>query len=312
VLALLDQDTTGFAGAYSNALELGVLLPLVTAFPGVISETWMLEAVERSIEPELAAVDAGLTSHRAGYHMYLAIGRPQRANEILSRRERAAGGFYHEMRLTDATYGALPEEFGLAAAQAHEEQLAGKAVGEFTDDDVRSLVRLTLWRLSRGDTSESATTIDMLRAAARGASRIDALSYEVAALFLEADLAERRGDATASATLERMRGDYDAGVSLGVSVEAGLHFALADLYERLGEPVEALAILERQRVMSLNNPLGAEYLRERGRLSALLGDNERAIREYGHYLLLRHDPEPELEQEVEDVRRALAEITGSN
>jgi hypothetical protein len=29
------------------------------------------------------------------------------------------------------------------------------------------------------------------------------------------------------------------------------------------------------------------------------------------YLLMRHDPEPELEQEVEEVRRALAEITGS-
>ncbi len=199
MLALTNPDTTGFGDAHATALERGVTFTYLTRFPGIVTEHWMVSEAERGIEA------------------YLAFGRPNEANEILSRYEETVGRFYHEMRLMDAARGALGEDLGLEAAQAHEQQLRGKAAS-----------------------------------------------------------------------------DYDAGVPLGPSVDSGMHFALAELYERLGEPEQALAILERETVFSVNLPQGAEYLRERGRLSALLGDTERAIREYRQYLLLRHNPEPEL------------------
>ena len=52
------------------------------------------------------------------------------------------------------------------------------------------------------------------------------------------------------------------------------------------------------------------YLREQGRLAALTGDTERAIRAYSHYLKLRSDPEPEVLPEVEAVRAELARLVG--
>lgn len=293
MLALTNPDTTGFGDAHATALERGVTFTYLTRFPGIVTENWMVSEAERGIEA------------------YLAFGRPNEANEILSRYEETVGRFYHEMRLMDAARGALGEDLGLEAPQAHEQQLRGKAASDYTRDDLRSLVRLALWHLARGDTSRSERTIGLLRTASSSAPRVDSMSYQVASLFLEADLAERRGHSQAKAILDRMWPDYDAGVPLGPSVDSGMHFALAELYERLGDREQALAILERETVFNVNLPQSAEYLRERGRLSALLGDTERAIREYRQYLLLRHNPEPELEQQVEAVRQALAALTGS-
>lgn len=46
----------------------------------------------------------------------------------------------------------------------------------------------------------------------------------------------------------------------------------------------------------------ASHLREEGRLAALTGDRDGAIRAYDHYLALRSDPEPALRPVVEAVR----------
>lgn len=52
----------------------------------------------------------------------------------------------------------------------------------------------------------------------------------------------------------------------------------------------------------------AARIREEGRLAALTGDREGAIAAYEHYLALRSDPEPAVEDEVEAVRAALREL----
>ena len=54
----------------------------------------------------------------------------------------------------------------------------------------------------------------------------------------------------------------------------------------------------------------ARFASERGRLAALTGDTERAIREYTYYLTVRYDPEPALQAAVDEVRSALAAISG--
>ncbi len=48
-----------------------------------------------------------------------------------------------------------------------------------------------------------------------------------------------------------------------------------------------------------------KYLREEGRLAALTGDRDGAIRAYRHYLALRSEAEPALQPEVKRVREEL-------
>ena len=52
------------------------------------------------------------------------------------------------------------------------------------------------------------------------------------------------------------------------------------------------------------------YLREEGRVAALVGDTAGAIRADRHYLALRHDPEPEVQPEVETVRQRVRATSG--
>ena len=86
---------------------------------------------------------------------------------------------------------------------------------------------------------------------------------------------------------------------------------MASLYERLGDPEDALTTLDREASFLEGKPYTGRFLRERGRLAALTGDTRRAIREYRRYLLLRYDPEPGFAGRVEEVRRALGELTGA-
>ena len=50
--------------------------------------------------------------------------------------------------------------------------------------------------------------------------------------------------------------------------------------------------------------------REEGRLAALVGDREGAIKAYSHYLALRYNPEPSVKPEVDRVRAELARLVG--
>jgi len=54
----------------------------------------------------------------------------------------------------------------------------------------------------------------------------------------------------------------------------------------------------------------SSLLKDEGRLAALTGDREGAIRAYEHYLALRSDPEPSLKPEVDRVRAELAKLVG--
>jgi tetratricopeptide (TPR) repeat protein len=88
------------------------------------------------------------------------------------------------------------------------------------------------------------------------------------------------------------------------------HLALARLHEAAGDPAAALRALQRRTHYLGWQPYLASQLREEGRLAALTGDREGAIRAYEHYLAFRTDPEPALRAEVERVRRKLAALRG--
>jgi hypothetical protein len=80
------------------------------------------------------------------------------------------------------------------------------------------------------------------------------------------------------------------------------NLALARMQERLGNRPAALAALRRRPYFFGWQHYLSSYLREEGRIAALTGDREGAVRAYRHYLALRYDPEPALRPEVERIR----------
>src|SRR2546427_13229353 len=76
------------------------------------------------------------------------------------------------------------------------------------------------------------------------------------------------------------------------------------LWEGEGEPVRALRAARRRYYGW--GPESTRYLssllKDEGRLAALTGDREGAIRAYQHYLALSTDPEPSMKPEVDRVR----------
>ncbi|MBI4501219.1 MAG: hypothetical protein HY700_08665 [Gemmatimonadetes bacterium] len=93
---------------------------------------------------------------------------------------------------------------------------------------------------------------------------------------------------------------------------------VAQAREQFGDSRGALAALARRlngnRVLYqlIVLPALATTLREEGRIAASLGDRDRAIRAYRHYLALRSDPEPSLQPQAEEVRRELVRMMATD
>jgi hypothetical protein len=77
------------------------------------------------------------------------------------------------------------------------------------------------------------------------------------------------------------------------------------LYEEQGNLPRALAAIRRRVWDLIPNPYYVTYHREEGRLAALNGDREGAIRAYRRYLALRSGAEPRLQRQVAQVRAEL-------
>ena len=120
----------------------------------------------------------------------------------------------------------------------------------------------------------------------------------------------RQGDPAARGTIEEMDALFLQGLpGLRVDLYDAMVLATADTYERLDDHDRTLLVLERESNFSNTRlPFGARFAR--GRLAALTGDTDRAIREYRFYVYLRANPEPALEAEVAEVRAVLAVLEG--
>jgi tetratricopeptide (TPR) repeat protein len=82
------------------------------------------------------------------------------------------------------------------------------------------------------------------------------------------------------------------------------------ILEQLGDTTRALAVLRHRSYHWATTFFLAALLREEGRLAALTGDREGAIRAYQHYLRLRSKAEPRLQPEVAMVREELGKLVG--
>jgi eukaryotic-like serine/threonine-protein kinase len=168
------------------------------------------------------------------------------------------------------------------------------------------------WRLAHGDTRSAERTIARLRAAAvPGDSAATVEVNAIRATLLSAWLAVVKGvDATArlgaADSLVRSVPTY-----LMSTTDLPENLILARLFVALGDNRRALAAV-RRRLYGLSDQgmYLSSYLREEGRLAALTGDRQGAIRAYSRYLALRTDPEPELRERVNEVKAELAKLVG--
>jgi hypothetical protein len=170
---------------------------------------------------------------------------------------------------------------------------------------------LEQWKLAHGDTSSVQRTIAFLAGADPKVDESATRSLNSACITL---LAAWRAVATRSPDAPRAVAALDSLIRTGLLFSGSLlqegNLLLARLYEAQGDLPRAVRAI-RRRVFGLGVPLYlATYLREEGRLAALTGDREGAIRAYRHYLVLRENPEPPLASQAAEVRVELAKLLG--
>jgi serine/threonine-protein kinase len=216
---------------------------------------------------------------------------------------------------------ALIADGDTAAALEGVNVLTSWDVGPISSDSARRANQraatrvLEPWRLAHGDTSRTRRSLDRLRAIARtltGARKTDA-EVEIATIeAMHADVTRSPELRAATLRLDSLLRVMDyAGANPGRTSFANL--VAARLMEKLGDNRGALAAARRRTdAWTQNNAYLATQLREQGRLAALVGEREEAIRVYRHYLALRMDPEPALRPQVEAVRRELKQLEKSS
>jgi hypothetical protein len=130
---------------------------------------------------------------------------------------------------------------------------------------------------------------------------------QVCAAMLEASVAVGRGRSDARIALGRA----DSLVRAGWIADVFMNLILARLWETEGDMSRALAAVRRRQY---DDPDGPAYLatglRMEGRLAALAGDRDAAVRAYTHYLALVNRPEPRVQPLVAQVREELARLVG--
>jgi tetratricopeptide (TPR) repeat protein len=315
--AVISEDRVGALSLYDSIQSEDSYYgpPFLQDSPAMLVGPWQIEPIMRGLEQFHAGLIPGSSGAGPYYLLYYAyqdLGLPSRADEVMTEYERANGTVNHRMRLLDAIYGALPDASGVAAATGIAERLRGLSDADWTPSQRRDLTALELWRIAHADLSGVDDAVRLFRRLQGAAAEARGKTLEAQALLLESMRQVRQGDPAARGTIEAMDALFLQGLpDLGTEVYDAMVLAIADTYERLGDHDQALLVLEREsNFRNFNQPFGARFARERGRLAARTGDTDRAIREYRFYVYMRTNPEPALEAEVADVRAALAVLEG--
>jgi hypothetical protein len=280
--------------------------------------------VTRSIEDGLPLDDAeravaalvgraGTTEEQtsAQFYRYLLAmngGRPRQGAAAL-REVGEATRFYH------AITGELYWDGDSAVARAAARQRAPDADAPLarTPDarraQVGNICLVERWRVAHGELRTAARSIARLRSGVPpglevGDSSRAAEFASLCADILEAWLATTEEEPTAAALARRLDSRLR---QVPPGWTDGDNLVAARLLEANGEIPGALAAVRRRR-FDLVPVFLSTYLREEGRLAALVGDTAGAISAYRHYLTLQAHPEPALEPAVEHIRAELARL----
>jgi serine/threonine protein kinase len=188
-------------------------------------------------------------------------------------------------------------------------RLAGGTRVPHADPDDQALARswLALWRLRHGDTTGARATRRWLESDVARGHRFVGWARLIDVLLAEA----QGGDVHAA--LGRMDSlvrdlPLPTGVQQWWPWPAEVqNLLLAQLWRRYGEPELGLAAVRRRpyHAVVLGYDSFPEYLREEGRLAAMVGDTAGAIEAYQHYLALREDPDHPWRAQWDSVRAEL-------
>ncbi len=214
------------------------------------------------------------------------------------------------LRVLDALYGDGDERAAAAAVPALERFAALRPAVDPTARAVQQADACVLaqWRLQRGDTTDVPGIIDALRAEplrlAIAAPPVSAGGVACAEL-LSAALAVRVGGSDAARAVARLDSlAFTASVSGDAITYAPLF--IARLHGALGNPRAAFAAVRRRDPLVGWPRYLATAWREEGRYASEAGLPDAGRPALGRYLVLRANPDPELRDQVDEVRRALA------
>jgi hypothetical protein len=172
-----------------------------------------------------------------------------------------------------------------------------------------------LWRTANGDTTTVREAIDRLSEQFREDNRISACPALLAAYLEELTAvpgAPRPWLEELDSLMQTGPSYFGPGFYTTISVNTFANLLVARMREREGNlPAALAAIRRRPRIWGIfiTATLPA-YLREEGRLAALMGDTLGAISAYDHYLTLRTKPDPAVLPQVDSVRAELAALVG--
>jgi hypothetical protein len=230
------------------------------------------------------------------FGFYLQLGRPAAATAALARlgpKDALPARALRRVLMT-ASYGYLDST---TAAEALA-RLGVSADGRVPRDPAarfeqyQDICVVQTWRLTHSDTRTAGTAI----------ARLADPDFFGCHVMLEALLAaaEHRPDAAAA------YGRLDSLLLLGGKPPGWVAMA-AKWHEAQGDTKGALRTIRRR--AGYDEFWNLSYLlREEGRLAALLGERQAAIKAYTHYLALRYNPEPSVKPEVDRVRAELAQL----
>ena len=286
---------------------------------------WPLLMPEVTPPGYIAYVDAALSEmrRRAGADFPLqTVAALEYANNVgLGRRERAAEVREQGMRdgswtwpqrgiIYDAVWHGVAPDAAAVVVRELDERLREVSADTFSIEDARDLTAVGVWRYKSDPAYVDDAAAPRLRAAIERAERVEALRLEAHALLFDAWCQARGGDETeAAASLARLleiveqdpRGDV---------VRSPFVFAIATIYEELGDLASALEALRRTQTGVTSGRHYARRWHESARLAAQLGETARAIEGYERWLKLREAAEPSLQSEVDAVRTELAHLRG--
>lgn len=236
-------------------------------------------------------------------------GRPGAAKRLLAESE-AGFGLQQgvgslDFRIYAALYWDGDTSDAAAAARRLDAYVSGAPLRPSEARDRSSAVcALAHWRLAAGDAGGTRAALAQVRYLRAPAESAQAFATPVCVAAAEALLLRAQGRPYA-APLARLDSLLVRASTSRVLLLTVGNLVAARLYEARGDLPRAL---ERVRRRSGWETFLSTQLREEGRLAALAGDREGAIRAYRHYLALRSDPEPALRADAARVRAELTRL----
>lgn len=235
-------------------------------------------------------------AHTSSAHLMVALARPAAAEEFIRRLpaevDQPIARILAALEAGSDVLGAERAALSLAPIVTGPVPDAGPAFVRWA----RIAVFYETWELLQGRTATVTQTLESIRRkSVEMPHPVPFLEWGVAQL--EAMYAAETGRADA---LEQARNF--AQLLIDQDVHGHFPYIAARLLGQLGDPELGFRVA--------SNTLYASAILERARLGAQIGRRENAIRAYQTYLLLRHNPEPSMQPEIDRVRAELARMTG--